>query len=144
MSDTPTVFKYSFKQYPVFNFDMIHGNLDLQYLFFLYLSLVYMRLPLWIYGTTSRPAFSRQLRRCVAQQGPIIGLMQPGGGMSMWERSLQRSSKLSRHGKGTGASSMQPNALPEVQCTMLAKRPTRRSTRILNKSSEVYSLANQF
>ena len=56
----------------------------------------------------------------------------------------QQAFKAWETGKGTGASSMQPNALPEVQCTMLAKRPTRRSTRILTKSSEVYSLANQF
>ena len=34
--------------------------------------------------------------------------------------------------------------MPDMQCTMLVKKPTRRSTRILTpKSSEVYRLANQ-
>ena len=37
---------------------------------------------LWVYGT-SRQAFSRQLRRCVAQLGPTVGGMKPAGGMSM-------------------------------------------------------------
>ena len=31
-------------------------------------------------------AFSRQLRRCVAQQGPTVSVVKPGGGMNMWER----------------------------------------------------------
>ena len=39
---------------------------------------------------------------------------------------------------------MQPNEMPVMQCTMHVKKPTRRSTRILTKSSEVYRLANQF
>ena len=67
----------------------------------------------------------------MAQQGPTVGVVKPGGGMSMWERSLQPSGKLSRHGRLVKAlehHSMQPNALPDVQCTMLAKRSTRRST----------------
>ena len=34
--------------------------------------------------------------------------------------------------------------MPDMQCTMLVKKPTRRSTRIDPKSSEVYLLANQF
>ena len=104
-------------------------------------------LPLRIYGTTSRQAFSRQLRRCVAQQGPTVGAVKPGGGMNMWERSLLPSGKLSRHGrlvKALDHHTMQPNALPDVQCIMLAKKLTRRSTRILTQSSELYRLANQF
>ena len=52
-----------------------------------------------IYGTTSRQAFSRQLRRCVAQQGPTVGVVRPGGGMNRWERSSLPSGKLSRHGR---------------------------------------------
>ena len=39
---------------------------------------------------------------------------------------------------------MQPNEMPDMQCTMLVKKPTRRSTRILTLSSEVYRLAIQF
>ena len=77
--------------------------------------------------------FSRQLRRCVAQPGFTTGIVKPGGRMSMWERSLQPSGKLSRHGRLVKAQehhTMQPNALPDVQCTMLAKKQTR-STRIL-------------
>ena len=55
---------------------------------------VYPMLPLRIYGTASRQAFSRQLRRCVAQLGPTVGIVKPGV-----ERSLQPSGKLSRHGR---------------------------------------------
>ena len=57
----------------------------------------------------------------MAQQGPTVGVVKPGGGMSMRERSLQPSSKLSRHGslvKALEHHTMQPNALPDVQCTM--------------------------
>ena len=78
----------------------------------------------------------------MAQQGPTIGVVKPGGGMSMWERSLQPSGKLSRHGRLVKAlehHTMQPNALPDVQCTMLANRPTRRSTRILTLSLQKYT-----
>ena len=84
---------------------------------FLFLFLVFPMLPLMIYGTTSRQAFSRQLRRCVTQQGPIVGIVKPGGGMNMWERSLLPSGKLSRHGRLVKAlkhHTMQPNALPDV------------------------------
>ena len=80
-------------------------------------------LPLRIYEATSRQAFSRQLS-CVAQQGPTIGVVKPGDGINMWE--------LSRHGrlvKTLEHHTMQPNALPDVQCSMLAKRPTRRFRR---------------
>ena len=83
----------------------------------------------------------------MAQQGPNVGIVKPGGGMNMWERSLLPSSKLSRHErlvKALGHHTMQPNASPDVQCIMLAKKLTRRSTRILTKSSELYRLANQF
>ena len=38
---------------------------------------------------------------------------------------------------------MQPNASPDVQCIMLVKNPTRRSTRKYHtKSSEIYHLAD--
>ena len=40
---------------------------------------------------------------------------------------------------------MQPNALTDMQCTMLVKKQIRRSTENIDaKSSEVYRLANQF
>ena len=83
----------------------------------------------------------------MAQQGPTIGFLKPGGGMSMWERSLLPSGKLSRHGRLVKAlehHTMQPNALPDVQCIILAKKLTRRSTNIDPNSSELYRLANQF
>ena len=65
----------------------------------------------------------------------------------MWKRPLLPSGKLSRPGrlvKALGHHMMQPNAMPDTQCTMLVKEPTRRSSRILTPSSEVYRLANQF
>ena len=99
-------------------------------------------LPLRIYGTTSRQAFSRQLRRCVAQQGPTVGVVKSGVGMNMWERSSLPSGKLSRHGRLVKAlehHTMQPNALPDVQCIMLAKRLIRRFTRILTQNLQNYT-----
>ena len=38
-----------------------------------------------ISGTTSRLACSRQLRRYVTQLGPTVGVVKPGGTMSMWK-----------------------------------------------------------
>ena len=70
----------------------------------------------------------------VAQLGPTIGLVKPGGGMNTWKRPLLPSGKLSRPGrlvKALGHHTMQPNEMPDMQCTMLVKKPTRRSTRIL-------------
>ena len=82
----------------------------------------------------------------MAQLGLTIGVVKPDGGMSMWKRPLlPRRRKLSRHGrlvKAQGHHTMQPNALPEMQCTMRNKEPTSRFTRKL--SSGVYRLANQF
>ena len=93
-------------------------------------------LPLRISGTTSRLACSRQ-PRCVAQLGPIIGVLKPGGGISMLKRPLLPRGKLSRPGrlvKALGHHTMQPNAFPDMQCTLLIKKPTRRPTRILTQS----------
>ena len=67
--------------------------------------------------------------------------------MSTWQRPLQASGKFSGHGrlvKALGYHMMWPNTLPDMQCTMLIKKSTRRSTRILSSSSEDYHLANQF
>ena len=63
--------------------------------------------PLRIFGTTSRLDCSRQLRRCVAQLGPTVGVVKPGGEMNTWKRLLLPSGKLSRPEKtgiGTRAS----------------------------------------
>ena len=76
-----------------------------------------------------------------------VGVVKPGGGMNTWKRPLLPSGQLSRPGrlvKALGHHMMQPNEMPNMQCTMLVKKPTR-FTRILTpKSSEVYRLANQF
>ena len=93
--------------------------------------------PLRISGTTSRLDCSKQLRRCVAQLGRTVGIVNPGGGMNTWKRPLLPSGKLSRTGrlvKALGHHTMQPNEMPDMQCTMLIKKPTRRSTRILTPS----------
>ena len=76
-------------------------------------------------------------RRCEAQLGPTTGIVKPGGGIRTWKRPLLPSRKLSRPGrlvKALGHHTMQPNALPDMQCTVLAKKPTRRSKRILTPS----------
>ena len=62
--------------------------------------------------------------------------------MSMWERSLLPSGKLSRDGRLVKAlehHSMQPNALPDMQGIMLAKKLTRGSTRVLTQSLQKYT-----
>ena len=132
-------------------------NLLLQFLFpnVLFLSQFLQKGPFPKDLDKALQAFSRQLRRCVAQQGPTVGVVKPGGGMSLkLELELGRSHYCQvarcqgRLVKAPEHHTMQPNALPDVQCIMLAKNPTRRSTRILIliniKSSEVYRLANQF
>ena len=73
---------------------------------------------------------------------PTLGVVKPGGGMNMWERSLLPRGKLSRHGRLVKAlehHTLQPNALPDVQCIMLARKLTRRSTRILTQSLQNYT-----
>ena len=72
------------------------------------------------------------LRRCVAQQSPTIGAVKPGDGMNMWKRPLLPSKKLSRPGrlvKALGHHTMRPNAMPDMQCTMLVKKPTSADSR---------------
>ena len=90
-----------------------------------------------ISGTTSRLDCSKQLRRCVAQLGHTVGVVKPGGGMNMWKRPSLPNRKLSRPGRlvrALGHHTMQPNKMPDMQCTMLVKKPTSRSTRILTPS----------
>ena len=91
--------------------------------------------PLGISGTTSRLDCSRQLRRCIL--GHTFVDVKPGGGMNTWKRSLLPSGKLSMPGrlvKAPGHHMMQPNEMPNMQCTMLFKKPTRTSMRILTSS----------
>ena len=83
----------------------------------------------------------------MAQLGHTVGVVKPGGGMSMWKRPLLPSGKLSRPGRlvmALGYYTMQPHALPDMECTMFVKKPTRRSMKILTPSSEFYRLANRF
>ena len=94
-----------------------------------------------IWNIISRLACSRQLRRCVAQLSPMVGVLKPGGGMSTWKRPLLPNKKLSRPErlvKALAHHTMQTNALPDMQCIMLIKKPTRPSrilTPILQKST---------
>ena len=95
--------------------------------------------PLRISGTTARLDCSRQLMKCVAQLGPTVSVVKPGGGMNTWKRPLLPSGKLSRPGrlvKALGHHKLQPVAMPDMQCTMLFKKPARRSTRVLTPSLE--------
>ena len=90
-----------------------------------------------ISGTISRLDCSRQLRRYVAQLGHTVGVVKPGGGMNTGKRPLLPSGQLSRPEKlvkALGHHMMQPNEMPDMQCTMLVKKLTRRSTRILTPS----------
>ena len=75
----------------------------------------------------------------MAQRGPTEGVVKPGRGMSMWKRPLLPSGKLSRPGRlvmALGHHKMQPNALLDMQSTMLIKklaRSTRKFTPSLQK-----------
>ena len=103
-------------------------------------------LPLRISGTTSRLACSRQLR-CVAQLGPIIGVLKPGGGISMWKRPLLPKGKLSRPGrlvKALGHYTVQPNASRHAMHHAHQEANKKAYENINPRSSEVYRLANQF
>ena len=73
----------------------------------------------------------------MAQLGPTVCVVKPGGEMSMWKRQLQPSKKLSRHRKvvkAVGQYTVRPNVLPDMQCIMLIKKLIRRSTRILTRT----------
>ena len=83
-----------------------------------------------------KTGLSRQLTY-MAQLDPIIGALKPGGGVSMWERLLLTRGKLSRPGrlvKSLGHHKIQPNALPDMQCAMFVKKPTKRHMRIFTPS----------
>ena len=89
--------------------------------------------PLWISGTTST-GLLKTAEEVRGTTRPPIGVVIPGGGMNTWKRPLLPSRKLSRPGrlvKVLGHHRMQPNAMPDMQCTMLVKKPTSRSSRIL-------------
>ena len=78
----------------------------------------------------------------MAQLSPTVGVVKPDGGMNTWKRLLLPSGKLSRSGrlvKALGHHTMQPITMPDMQYTMLVKKPTRRSTRILTPNIEALS-----
>ena len=73
----------------------------------------------------------------MVQLGHTIGVVKPGGGTNTWKRPLLPSGQLSRPGrlvKALGHHMMKPNEMPNIECTMLVKKPTRRSMRILTPS----------
>ena len=80
----------------------------------------------------------------MAQQGPNIGVMKPGGGMSMWERSLQPSGKLSRHGRLVKASYHAAKRIARYAMHHTRQEADKEVYKnIDSKSSEVYHLVNQ-
>ena len=68
--------------------------------------------------------------------------------MNTWKRPLLPCGQLSRPRRLVKAlehHKMQPNEMPDMQCTMLVKKPTRKVYENIDpKSSEVFRLANQF
>ena len=89
----------------------------------------------------------------MAQLGPTVGIVKPSGGMNTRKKLLLPRRKPSRPGrlvKALGHHMMQPNAMPDIQCTMLIKNGCKHWVHkkvfknIDLKSSEVYPLANQF
>ena len=56
-----------------------------------------------------------------------VGILKPGGRMNTWKMPLLPSGKVSRPGrlvKVLGHHTMQTNALPDIQCNMLVRKPT--------------------
>ena len=101
--------------------------------------------PLRIFGTTSRLDCSRQLRMCVAQLSPIVGIMKAGGGMNMWKRPLLPSEKLSRPGRLVKASYDAANHNARHAVHHAHQEADKMVFENIDpKSSEVYRLANQF
>ena len=102
-------------------------------------------LPLRISGTTSRMACSRQLR-CVAQLGPVISVLKPGGGMSMWKRPLLPRGKISRPGRLVKALRASYNAAKCISRHSLhhaCQEANKKAYENIDpKTSEVYSPAN--
>ena len=81
----------------------------------------------------------------MAQLGPTVGIVKPGGGMNTWKRPLLPSGKLSRPGglvKALGHHTMQPNAMPDMHHAR--QEADKVFENIDPKSSEVYRLANQY
>ena len=78
----------------------------------------------------------------MAKQGPTIGVVKPGGGMNMWERSLLPSGKLSRHGrlvKGTRASYHAAKRIARRAVHHARQEADKESTRILTQSLQNYT-----
>ena len=83
----------------------------------------------------------------MAQQDHTICVVKPGGGMSMWERLLQPSGKLSRHGRLLKALEHHDAAKRIGRCAVhhaCQEADKEVYKEIDSKSSEVYRLANQF
>ena len=102
--------------------------------------------PLRISGTISRLDCSRQLRRCVAQLGPTVGIVKPGGGMNMWKRPLLPSGKLSRPGRLVYKASYDAAKRNARHAVHHAHQEADKKVNenIDSMVSEVYRLANQF
>ena len=104
-------------------------------------------LPLRISETSSRLACSRQLR-CVVQLGPVISVLKPGGGMSMWKRPLLPRGKLSRPGrlvKALRASYDAAKCISRHSMHLAYQEANKKAYENIDpESSEVYCLANQF
>ena len=110
---------------------------------------VYLMLPLRISGTTSRQACSIQLRKCVAQLSPSVGVVKPGGGKRMWKRPLLPSRKLSRPGRLLKALGHHNFMMQPMHCQTCSAPCQSRSWQeglweYCPKSSEVYHLDKQF
>ena len=83
----------------------------------------------------------------MAQQGPIAGVVKPGGGMNRWERSLLPSGKLSRLGKLVKA--LEHHTMHHTIARRAVHHARKEADKevyknIDPKSSELYRLANQF
>ena len=72
----------------------------------------------------------------MAQLGHTVGVVKPG-----WNEHVEKAIAAKRKafkawkaGKGTRASYDAVERMPDMQCTMLVKKPTRRSTKILTPS----------
>ena len=80
----------------------------------------------------------------VWHNSPVLGVLKPCGGMSMWKRpSMLPRGKISRPGRLVKAlehHTKQPNAFPDIHCTMYVNKKAYEN--IDRKTSDVYRPAN--
>ena len=85
---------------------------------------------------------------CGTTQGPVTGIVKPGGGMSTWNKAIAakgKDFKAWKTGKGTRASYNAAKFISRHALHHACQETNKKAYKNIDpKSSEVYRLANQF